>query len=140
MNQYVKDYIQLNGYPGLLLLEDWDYDDSALSATYIDKKSGFTMKLKEYRYQGEQFEDILIVINALKPEAYFYLLNEARKNSNITAYISQVFGTTSDYVLVYDKFGEDCLYDENYLKLIFAQESGYKYRSVKCGKIEKIKF
>ena len=33
---------------------------------------------------------------------------------------------------------KDCLYDEKYLKELMEKESGYKYKLIKNGKIEKI--
>ena len=83
-------------------------------------------------------EDIDVVVNAISNEAYMYLMNELSSHKNVTVFWSQVYGTTSDYVIVYDIYGKDCLYDENYLKEIMKKEIGYKYRFVKNGKINRI--
>ena len=79
-----------------------------------------------------------IIVNAISNEAYDYLIKELNNHDNVTVFWSQVYGTTSNYIIVYDNFGEDCLYDIDYLYELFKQENNYKYRYIKNGKIHKI--
>ena len=105
---------------------------------YKDNIKNNTLILTQIRYEYEEAEDMDIVINAISNEAYNYLINELNNNDNVTVFWDQVYGTTSDYIIVYDRFGKDCLYDIDYLYELFVQDCGYKYKYVKNGKIHKI--
>ena len=108
------------------------------NGVYKDNIKNNTLILTQIRYEDEEVEDMDIVINAISNEAYNYLINELNNNDNVTVFWDQVYGTTSDYIIVYDKFGKDCLYDIDYLYELFKQDCGYKYKYVKNGKIHKI--
>ena len=148
---FIPAELYLRGYSNVFNLIDWnckeELDDSdedypinatTFIATYYDRINNNTLHLEEIRYECEKCEDIDVVVNAISNEAYMYLMNELSSHKNVTVFWSQVYGTTSDYVIVYDIYGKDCLYDENYLKEIMKKEIGYKYRFVKNGKINRI--
>lgn len=124
-------------------LEYYEEDEEPVEITYYkgiykDNIKNNVLHLTQIRYEDEETDDMDIVINAISNEAYDYLIKELNNHNNITVFWSQVYGTTSDYIIVYDNFGEDCLYDIDYLYELFKQESCYKYRYVKNGKIYKI--
>lgn len=124
-------------------LECFEEDEDPIEVTYYkgvyrDSIKNNTLILTQIRYEDEEAEDMNVVIDAISNEAYNYLMKELNNNNNVTVFWSQVYGTTSDYIIVYDKFGENCLYDMDYLKELFKKESCYKYRYVKNGKIHKI--
>ena len=124
-------------------LEYIDEDEDPVEVTYykgiyIDDIKNNMLYLMQIRYEDEERDNMSIVVNAISDEAYDYLINELNNNDNITVFWSQIYGTTSDYIIVYDKFGEDCLYDVDFLYDLFKQGCGYKYRYVKNGKIHKI--
>ena len=149
-NLFEIEELELRNYDGVFKLidckvedcvdnideEDWHY--TTASATYHDEKRNNTLYLSETRYEGEEMEDISVVVNAISNEAYLYLINVLNTNENVSVHWSQVYGTTSDYTIVYDKYGKDCLYDENHLKELMGKELGYKYKFIKNGKIKKI--
>lgn len=118
--------------------EDDVMEITSYNAIYKDIINNNTLILTQNRYEDEEVQDIDIVVNAISNEAYDYLIKELNKNCNVTVFWSQVYGTTSDYVIVYDRFGEDCLYDEKYLHELFKKNNCYKYRYVKNGKIYRI--
>ena len=124
-------------------LEYIDEDEDPVEVTYykgiyIDDIKNNMLYLMQIRYEDEERDNMSIVVNAISDEAYDYLINELNNNDIITVFWSQIYGTTSDYIIVYDKFGEDCLYDVDFLYDLFKQGCGYKYRYVKNGKIHKI--
>ena len=123
--------------------EYFDEDEDHIEVTYYkgiykDNIKNNTLILTQIRYENEKVEDMDIVINAISNEAYSYLINELNHNDNVTVFWDQVYGTTSDYIIVYDNFGENCLYDIDYLYELFEQEGSYKYKYVRDGKIHKI--
>lgn len=145
--------LRLRNYPNSFLIVDADVDkkseyfeeddEAPIEVTcykgiYRDNIKNNTLILNQIRYEGEAVDDMNIVVDAISNEAYDYLMKELNNNDNVTVFWDQVYGTTSDYIIVYDKFGENCLYDMDYLKELFKKESCYKYRYVKNGKIHKI--
>ena len=149
-NLFEIEELELRNYDGVFKLidckvedrvdnideEEWHYKTA--SATYHDEKRNNTLYLSETRYEGEEMEDISVVVNAISNEAYLYLINVLNTNENVSVHWSQVYGTTSDYTIVYDKYEKKCLYDENHLKELMGKELGYKYKFIKNGKIKKI--
>lgn len=124
-------------------LEYYEEDEEPVEITYYegiykDNIKNNVLHLTQIRYEDEETDDMDIVVNAISNEAYDYLIKELNNHNNVTVFWSQVYGTTSDYIIVYDNFGEDCLYDIDYLYELFKQDCGYKYRYVKNGKIHKI--
>ena len=123
--------------------EYFDEDEEPIEVTYYkgiykDNIKNNTLILTQIRYENEEVEDMDIVINAISNETYNYLINELNNNDNVTVFWDQIYGTTSDYIIVYDSFGENCLYDIDYLYELFKQEGSYKYKYVRNGKIHKI--
>lgn len=110
--------------------EEWYY--TIASATYYDEKRNNTLFLSEIRYEGEEIEDISVVVNAISNEAYLYLINVLNSNENVSVHWSQVYGTTSDYTIDYD----GC--DDETLKKLLDKVSGFKYTYIKNGQIHKI--
>ena len=149
-NLFEIEELELRNYDGVFKLidckvedcvdniddEEWCY--KVASATYPDETRNNTLYLYEIRYEGEEMEDISVVVNAISNKAYLYLIDVLNTNENVSVYWSQIYGTTSDYTVVYDKYGKDCLYDEKYLKELMKKESGHKYKLIKNGKIKKI--
>lgn len=118
-------------------LEYFEEDEEPVEITYYkgiykDNIKNNVLHLTQIRYEDEETDDMDIVVNAISNEAYDYLIKELNNHNNVTVFWSQVYGTTSDYIIVFDNFGEDYLYE------LFKQESCYKYRYVKNGKIYKI--
>ena len=110
--------------------EEWCY--TAVTATYHDEKRNNTLYLSEIRYEGEEIEDITVVINAISNEAYMYLINVLNTNENVFVHWSQVYGTTSDYTIDYDGCNEETLRE------LLDKVSGFKYTYIKDGEIYKI--
>lgn len=107
-------------------------------ATYYDPINKNTLYLKEFRFEFEECDDIDKVINATSNHAYDYLMKELCNNKGISVFWSQIYGTASDYTIVYDQFGEDFLYDKSYLDELLKKHNGYKYNYIKYGCIHKI--
>lgn len=142
-NIFEIEDLELRDYDGVFKLTDCKIEDftdeedkeihyKIASATYYDEKRNNTLHLSEIRYEGEKLEDITIVINAISNEAYSYLINSINSNKNVSVRWSQVYGTTSDYTIVYD----DC--DDKTLKELLDKNSGFKYNYIKGGEFYKI--
>ena len=119
-NLFEIEELELRNYDGVFKLidckvedcvdniddEEWCY--KVASATYHDEKRNNTLYLSEIRYEGEEIEDISIVVNAISNEAYLYLINVLNTNENVSVHWSQVYGTTSDFL---DFFGLSTIND-----------------------------
>lgn len=118
--------------------EDEFFKGNKFVATYYDPINKNTIYLEKYIYDGEKCDDITKVINATSNIPYDYLMKELRNNNGISVFWSQLYGTTSDYTIVYDRFGSDCLYDKYYVDELLNKHGGYKYNYIKYGRINKI--
>ena len=137
--------LEMRNYDGVFKLKDAIIEDctdtveddeelcyTVVKATYHDEKRNNTLYLSEIRYEGEEVEDITVVINAISNEAYLYLINVLNTNENVSVHWSQVYGTTSDYTIDYDGCNEETL------KELLDKVSGFKYTYIKDGEIYKI--
>lgn len=143
-NLFEIEELEMRGYDGVFKLRDSKIEDctdniddeewcyTVASATYYDEKRNNTLYLSEIRYEGEEIEDISVVINAISNEAYSYLINVLNTNENVSVHWSQVYGTTSDYTIVYG----DC--DDETYKILLDEISGFKYTYIKDGQVYKI--
>ena len=143
-NYFEIEELELRNYDGVFTLKDCKLEDCVdnvddeewhykiASATYHDEKRNNTLYLSEIRYEGEEMEDISIVVNAISNEAYLYLINVLNTNENVSVHWSQVYGTTSDYTIVYG----DC--DDEIYKELLNRNSSFKYNYIKDGQIYKI--
>lgn len=81
----------------------------------------------EYRNNDEsKLGDVCDIANYINDKAYTYLCNVLNTTDSVTVFWSQIFGTTSDYTIIYDSYftdGEEC---RNYLKQNYDYCS-YKY-------------
>lgn len=144
-NLFEIEELEMRNYDGVFKLQDSIIEDctdtveddeelcyTVVKATYHDEKRNNTLYLSEIRYEGEEVEDITVVINAISNEAYMYLINVLNTNENVSVHWSQVYGTTSDYTIVYG----DC--DDETYKELLDKVSGFKYAYIKDGEIHKI--
>ena len=119
--------------------EDECFNVKKFIATYYDPINENTIHLKEIRYDNEQCDDITKIINATSSIPYSYLMKELRNNKGISVFWSQAYGTSSDYTIVYDRFGSDCLYDQDYVEELLKKHNGYKFNYIKYGRINRIR-
>ena len=143
-NYFEIEELELRNYDGVFTLKDCKLEDCVdnvddeewhykiASATYHDEKRNHTLYLSEIRYEGEEMEDISVVVNAISNEAYLYLINVLNTNENVSVHWSQVYGTTSDYTIVYG----DC--DDEIYKELLNRNGSFKYNYIKDGQIYKI--
>ena len=97
-NLFEIEELELRNYDGVFKLidckvedrvdnidvEEWHYKTA--SATYHDEKRNNTLYLSEIRYEGEEMEDISVVVNAISNEAYLYLINVLNTNENVSVH------------------------------------------------------
>lgn len=124
-------------------LEYFDGDEDPVEVTYyksyyIDDIKNNVLRLMRICCKDEKVEDMNDIINTVSDKAYNYLVNELNNHDNITVLWVQVSNTTSAYVIVYDRFGEGCLYDADVLYDLLKQWGNYRYRYVKNGKVYRI--
>ena len=83
----------------------------------INEKHHQSIIFHEYRDADEpQLYDVCDIANCTNDKAYTYLCNVLNTTDNVTVFWSQIFGTTSDYRIIYDNYftdGEEC---RNYLE------------------------
>lgn len=94
----------------------------------------------EYRFEGEKhLNDVADIPNYISSNAYDYICNVLNNNDDITVFWSQVYGTTSDYVIIYNNyftsFEEYKSYISNNLNF-----TNYKYKEYKNGEVKKCNF
>lgn len=105
---------------------------------FINAENHQTIILKEIRYDGEEHLDSIIdVINRLPLAPYGYLSDVLNKESEITVLVSQVFGTTSDYIIIHGEYFTDINECEKFIEK-YNDIHHYKYVDIKDKKSSKI--
>jgi uncharacterized protein involved in tellurium resistance len=76
---------------------------------YINKQRKKSILVSMYRYEGEpDFEKVEKVLSSIPADRYKELELSITKNPAASAiYISEVYGTTGDFKVIYDEYFED---------------------------------
>ena len=116
--------------------EDIEFDEgdsikeNNREAIFINKIHNQSIVFHEYRYENEEkLGHVSEIPDYISDSAYNYICNILNNNDNITIFWSQVYGTTSDYVIIYGHYftnGKQCReYINNYA------DKNYKYLEIK---------
>lgn len=111
--------------------DKFDLKETTLTETYYDEENNNTIILKEYRYEDEEFlDDVRDIVNSIKEEPYDFVIDYLNKFKGVTVIWSQVWGTTSDYIICTDC---DAREGEYWLRKNDALGK-YKYTVINKGK------
>ena len=80
-------------------IED-EWLESINAEIYVNTDKNIAIICEQIRTEDEEwFDESSEVINCINKNAYNKLIEYINKSKNITVYISQVYGTTSDYII-----------------------------------------
>lgn len=110
-----------------------DIEENNREAVYVNKEHKQSIIFHEYRYKGEEkLKDISTMPNYISESAYDYICKILNSTDNVTVLWSQIYGTTSDYTIIYNNYltnEEECL---NHIEN-FNGCGSYKYVEVVEG-------
>lgn len=110
-------------------VEKFDLKETTLTETYYDEENNNTIILKEYRYEDEEFlDDVRDIVNSITEEPYDFVIDYLNKFKGVTVIWSQVWGTTSDYIICTDCDAKEGEY------LLRKQGLSCKYTVINKGK------
>lgn len=92
--------------------DDEGYEENNREVVVVNKEHRQSIIFHEYRSDNEEkLKDVCFIPDYISSEAYDYVCKVLNDNDNITVFWSQVYGTTSDYIIIYNKYftnGEQC--------------------------------
>ena len=124
--------------------EEFTYKTEERYRWYFNEENNNSIMFSEYRYEDEEhLSDVSLIPNYISESAYNYICNVLNNNKNITVVWSQVYGTTSDYIIIYDNIDIKSKKEvDEYIKnaKMQSKDSSYKYTEIKNGIVRKCNF
>lgn len=120
-----KDYIfySKDNYEVDTEIEDGRNIETCREEVWINKEHNQSIIFHEWRFPNEEtLENISDIPNYISNTAYNYVSNVLDKYDNVTVVWSQIYGTTSDYTIIFDH----CFTNREEVEKYISQHSSHK--------------
>lgn len=121
------------------IIEDIDNCEHSKVSVYTNSIRNVTIICEQFRFDDEEwFDDTSEIINLINEEVFNKLVRYINAHDNLTIYIPQVFGTTSDFTIYTNTYIKSFKDFQDFTDNIrISTNLSYKYLIVNGNKIEK---
>lgn len=121
------------------IIDDIDDCEHSRVSVYTNSIRNVSIICEQFRFDDEEwFDDTSEIINLINEEEFNELVRYINAHDNITIYISQVFGTTSDFTIYTNTYIKSFKDFQDFTDNIrISTNLSYKYLIVNGNKIEK---
>ena len=119
------------------IIEDIDNCEHSKVSVYTNSIRNVSIICEQFRFDGEEwFDNTSEIINLINKEVFDELVRYINAHDKMTIYISQVYGTTSDFIIYPNTYATT---HQQFMEEVLGTETNisYKYLIVNNNKTEK---